>query len=142
MYKIYKILCIVFLISLRLFVSGQNKTQEKVIFGGPEQLPAFKGGYDALNNFIYTNLKYPTNWPADSISGKVYVTFTIDSAGNVVNPKILRGLNPALDTIAIKIFRAMPKWDPARNRNKPVEYQYNFPIRFGEAQKQTKKKKD
>ena len=139
MHKIYNILCILFLISLRLFVFCQNTTQGQPIFAHPEQFPLFRGGDNALYKFIDENLKYPNNWPKDSISGRVYVVFTIDSYGNVLHPKIVRGLNPTLDTIAIKICRAMPKWYPARTGNKPVEFQYNLPIRFGETPKQTKK---
>jgi periplasmic protein TonB len=141
MNNIYNILFILLLICHSLCVFCQNTVTQLELFGQPEELPQFQGGDKALYKFIADNLKYPTNWPKDSISGKVYVGFTIDTSGNILHPKILRGLNPTLDTIAIEIIRAMPKWYPARNRNRPVSMQSFLPIKFGEVPKPTKKKK-
>jgi periplasmic protein TonB len=140
--KVYNIIFILFLICGSLSVFSQNTVKEIGPFGDPEEFPQFHGGDNALYKFIAENLKYPNNWPKDSISGRVYVGFTIDSSGNILYPKIIRGLNPTLDTIAIGIIRGMPKWYPARNGNRPVAMQFCLPIRFGSAPKPTKKKKN
>jgi len=135
----YNILVILLLICHHLCVFSQNTATGLEPSGHPEELPQFRGGDKALYKFITENLKYPANWPKDSISGKVYVGFTIDTSGNILHPKIMRGLHPALDTIAIGIIRVMPKWYPARNGNRPVSMQFCLPIRFGEAPERIKK---
>jgi TonB family protein len=135
----YNFLLILLLICHHVCIFSQNTATGLEPLSHPEELLQFRGGDNALHKFIAENLKYPTNWPQDSIAGKVYVEFTIDTSGNILHPTILRKLHPTLDTIAIGIIRVMPKWYPARNGNRPVSMQYCLPIKFGEAPKRTKK---
>jgi len=106
-----------------------------------EEPPTFPGGEKALFNFINSNKIYPANWCVDSIDGSVFVSFIVDSSGSILNPKVVRGLNPTLDSIALTIIRKMPKWSPGKQRNKPVAVQFNLPIKFGIENKESKHKK-
>jgi len=105
-----------------------------------EEPPTFPGGDKALSNFINSNQVYPDNWRADSVEGRVFVTFIVDSTGSIQNPKILKGLDPTLDSIALMIIRKMPKWVPGKQRNKPVAVQLSLPIKFGSGNKESKNK--
>ena len=60
----------------------------------------------------------------------VYVNFIIDQNGDIVNPKILQGLNDELDSLSLKYVREMPKWKPGEHLEKKVKYSYNLPIHF------------
>ena len=106
-----------------------------------EEQPQFPGGDEARIAFLKENIKPPDNWPPDSITGKVFVTFLVDLEGNIKYPCILRGLNPILDSIAIATVRKMPKWIPAKQRGAPVKVLFNLPINFGQHQKEKKQRR-
>jgi protein TonB len=101
-------------------------------------MPEFPGGEAARVNFMKENIKFPANWPSDSIKGKVFTTFIIDENGNIKCPRILRGINSTLDSIAIAVIKKMPKWSPAKARGVSVSSAFNLPIIFGTKSK-TKK---
>jgi periplasmic protein TonB len=108
------------------------------VFAGPEEMPQFPGGDKARIAFLKENIKLPDNWPPDSITGKVFITFLVDLEGNIKFPCILRGLNPILDSIAIATIRKMPKWTPAKQSGVPVRVQFNLPINFDQYHKEKK----
>ncbi|MCD6111821.1 MAG: TonB family protein, partial [Bacteroidales bacterium] len=60
----------------------------------------------------------------------VYITFVVEPDGSVTHIKILRGIGGGCDEEAIRVIKAMPKWNPGRQRNKPVRVQFNMPIKF------------
>jgi hypothetical protein len=95
-------------------------------------MPQFPGGDYARIAFLKENIKLPDNWPPDSITGKVFLTFLVDEKGNIKYPCIMRGLNPILDSIAIATIRKMPKWIPAKQRGVPVRVQFDLAIKFGQ----------
>jgi periplasmic protein TonB len=103
-----------------------------------ESWPEFPGGEEARINYLKSNVQLPKNWNPDSIAGKVYIQFIVEVNGNIANPKILRGLDPVLDSIAIKAIRNMPKWIPAKQKGKPVACIFNLPINFGTDKKKKK----
>jgi hypothetical protein len=100
-----------------------------------EEMPHFPGGDDARIAFFKENIKLPDQWPPDSITGKVFITFIVDVKGNIKYPCVLRGLNPILDSIAIVSVKKMPNWIPAIQRGVPFAVQFNLPITFGQSNK-------
>jgi len=108
------------------------KQTPKIIFGGHDETPAsFPGGSDAMQNFIYSNLRYPQT---DSLAGKqgsVWVQFTVSSTGKLSDFEIRRSLTPDCDAEALRIVKSMPNWTPGFQYGKPVDIIYLLPIRFG-----------
>jgi len=106
--------------------TNQNSIADStIIFRNGE--PRFPGGNDSLMIFIKKNFVYPTNnfkWNS-SMGTKIIVEFTIDTKGNVLDPKIKQGINPELNEKAIELVKKMPKWIPV---SKPVKYV--LPIRL------------
>jgi len=64
------------------------------------------------------------------IQGTVYVTFVVERNGNVTDVKILRGIGGGCDEEALRVVQNMPKWEPGKQRGKPVRVQFNMPIKF------------
>ncbi|MFZ4521100.1 MAG: energy transducer TonB [Bacteroidales bacterium] len=124
-------------------VKGQTDSSNStgVEIGGTiaDDPPDFPGGYDAMFKYLDLKIKPPAGWRKDSINGKVFVQFLIKSNGDIVNPKLLKGLNPVLDSIALDAIRTMPKWVPAKLRGSPVDYEFNLPVQFGTPDKSKKK---
>jgi len=120
--------------------TSENATQPKTlvavnseleeVYTVVEQIPEFPGGEAALRNFLGKSVKYPPEAIKKGIQGKVFVTFVVAKDGSVVNAKIARGADPMLDTEALRIVNAMPKWSPGKEKGKVVAVQYTIPISF------------
>lgn len=103
---------------------------DTVAFIDPVMMPSFPGGEAELRAFIKANLRYPTEAAKEGIIGDVYTTFEVDPEGNIRDPKVLRGVHPSIDTEALRLLSAMPRWNPGMLNDKPVRVQFTLPIRF------------
>lgn len=95
-----------------------------------EEMPQFPGGDKALIEFIKNELKYPPEAMKNGEQGRVVVQFTVDTLGNVVNPKVLKSVSPSLDREALRIVSKMPKWTPGKLAGKVVNVKYCIPVIF------------
>jgi protein TonB len=97
-----------------------------------EDKPLFNGkpAEEGFREYVGSNTKYPPVAAENGITGRVYVEFTIDKDGTVINVKILRGVDPSLDAEALRVIKASPKWTPGRQRGKTVKVKYQFPVNF------------
>lgn len=103
---------------------------QKEIFTTVEQMPEFPGGQDSLVNYLATNIRYPEAARKDKIEGQVIGQFVVNEAGNVVDVKIVRGLNADFDAETIRVLNNMPDWSPGRQAGKNVSVYYTLPITF------------
>lgn len=103
---------------------------EDTIFRVVEQMPLFPGGDKALIQWIGRNVHYPEVATANGDQGTVYVQFVVGKDGMVTDTRVLRTLSPALDQEALRVINKMPRWEPGRQRGKPVRVSYTVPIRF------------
>lgn len=108
----------------------EEEDEEHPCFLIVEDMPEFPGGTDALLKFISDNIRYPELSRKKKIQGRVIVGFIIDKQGNVIEVKVLRGINAELDAEAIRVIKSMPKWTPGKQRGKPVPVNYTMPIKF------------
>lgn len=116
-------------------VEAVNPSVEPVIFNRdstPEGLnaPVFPGGEESLYKYIAGNIKYPEQAKADGIEGRVVVRFIVMDNGDVVNVEVAKGIGGGCDEEAMRVVKAMPKWQPATYEGKPVNVQYALPITF------------
>lgn len=96
----------------------------------PDSGPQYPGGDKARIEYIVANTPYPEEDRKAGIKGTVYVQFVIESSGKVTNAKILKGVSPLIDKVALNAITNMPDWIPARKGNKPVSYEMTMPIKF------------
>ena len=112
---------------------GQEQTAVKAegadkVFGMVEEQPSFPGGQAALMKYIEENMRCPD--PESDASGRVIVQFVIGKDGTVKDPKVVRGITPALDEEALRLVRNMPKWKPGKQMGETVEVRYTLPVTF------------
>lgn len=112
---------------------GQEQTAVKAenadkVFGMVEEQPSFPGGQSALMKYIEENMRCPD--PESDASGRVIVQFVIGKDGTVKDPKVVRGITPALDEEALRLVRNMPKWKPGKQMGEAVEVRYTLPVTF------------
>ena len=91
-------------------VVEEEEPVEEEIFMVVEQMPEFPGGMAELMKFLSKNIKYPT--------------------GSIVDPVVMRSVDPYLDKEALRVISTMPKWKPGMQRGKAVRVKYTVPVTF------------
>lgn len=87
--------------------------------------PEYPGGFTALKDFLKENIVYP----ADSIEGKVYISFTVDTLGHVTDIKIKKSLSPLADAEVIRVAKLLV-FKPALLEGKPIHSKFSLPVTF------------
>lgn len=93
-------------------------------------MPQYPGGDRELLKFIAQSIKYPTDAQEAGVQGRVICSFVVDKKGNIVEPKIIRGIDPSLDAEALRVIGMMPRWTPGRQDGKAGRVLYTVPITF------------
>ena len=83
-----------------------------------------------MMNFIAKNLKYPKEQLDSGIQGRVVIKFYVDTLGNVCEPTIVRGKDPALDREAIRLVKSFPQFSPGTLNGRKVNVWFTLPIVF------------
>ncbi len=93
-------------------------------------MPQYPGGDHELLKFIAQSIKYPMEAQEAGMQGRVICSFVVDKKGNIVEPKVIRGIDPSLDAEALRVIGMMPRWTPGRQDGKAVRVLYTVPITF------------
>ena len=129
------------------------------IYETPEKRAQFKGGDAACYQFLAQNVKYPQIAVEHAVQGRVMVCFVVNKDGSVCDVTVvsnnaksnvevrdvegekeegaeyitlseLNSARKALEEEAIRVIKAMPKWNPAEEKGKKVRCRYMLPISF------------
>lgn len=107
-----------------------DTTRKENVFICYETPASFRGGYDAMLKFLQENVVYPPKAVKDSVQGKVFVKFVIDSLGYVGEVKVVRSVREDLDSEAVRVVKMMPRFSPARWFGKTVSSKMTLPVTF------------
>ena len=109
----------------------QTKQSDKKTFTVVEEMPEFKGGVSAMMEFLSMNMKYPQAAVKAKLQGRAVVGFVVRKDGTVSDVHITKSAGYAvLDEEAMRVVKAMPAWEPGKQKGKPVNVKYNVPITF------------
>ena len=109
----------------------EEEPEEQTIFEVVEQMPEFpNGGMAGLMQYLSKNIKYPTIAQENGVQGRVIVQFVVNSDGTIVDPVVMRSVDPYLDKEALRVIKMMPKWKPGKQRGKAVRVKYTVPVTF------------
>ncbi|MFA9391175.1 MAG: TonB family protein [Prolixibacteraceae bacterium] len=89
-----------------------------------EDMPQYPGGKEALDQYIRDAAS------KFGLTGKAFVTFTINAKGEVQDAKVVGSTPDQLKAPALKIVKEMQKWKPGMQRGKPVKVSYTVVIEF------------
>lgn len=101
---------------------------------GPAPIQAtYLGGMQQMQQYIRNNTLYPESLKAQKQNGRVTVSFTVDTDGAVINPKVTNSAEvPFMNQEALRVVMTMPDWIPAQDENgKPVQAQHTATVTFG-----------
>ena len=105
--------------------SSAEREQDKV-----DKRAEFTGGMEKLLQFMMQNVKYPKEAEQAGASGTVRVHFIVEKDGTLTDVRVPDSIHPALDAEAIRLVKAMPKWQPAQLKGKPVRSKAMLAIPF------------
>ena len=99
-----------------------------IILRDPQVKAMFPVGVDSLKKFLFENLEYPPIH--GSFQGVVILEFVVETDGSITSVNVLRSLHKILDEEAIRVVKAMPKWNPAQDDGQPCRSYYQLPITY------------
>lgn len=111
-------------------VVEEEEPEEAEIFMVVEEMPEFPGGMAECLKFLGKNIKYPTIAQENCVQGRVIVQFVVNQDGSIVDPVVVRSVDPYLDKEALRVIKTMPKWKPGKQRGKAVRVKYTVPVTF------------
>ena len=97
-----------------------------------EEMPRFPGDDKALKEYLNNNLSVPEKYKNMDVNAeyRVFVRFVVAEDGSVTNVELAKS-NPSkqdLNEEALRVVKAMPKWNPGKMDGKPVKAYFNLPI--------------
>jgi protein TonB len=110
----------------------EEKAEE--IFTIVEEKPEFPGGIQAFYQYVSDELKYPARALRMQIQGRVFVQFVVEKDGSVGQVQVVKGIGAGCDEEALRVMRAVPKFNPGKQRGRPVRVRMVLPINFKLAQ--------
>lgn len=99
--------------------------EEEDFFMVVEQMPEPIGGIAAVQKLV----KYPEMARRAGIEGRVTVQFIVNEAGQVENPRVIRGIGGGCDEAALEAVKKA-KFTPGMQRGRPVRVQFSLPVIF------------
>lgn len=109
----------------------QTQQPDTKTFTVVEEMPKFKGGDTKLLEFLSMNVKYPQTAVKAKQQGIAIVGFVVRKDGTIGDVHITKSAGHAvLDKEAMRVVKAMPAWEPGKQKGKPVDVKYNVPITF------------
>lgn len=112
-------------------LQAEEEEVEEEIFVIVEDMPKFKGGdINTFREWVQKRVRYPELAAENGIQGRVFITFVVETSGNVSNVTVSRSVDALLDEAAKEAVSASPKWEPGMQRGRPVRVRYSIPIIF------------
>ena len=102
----------------------------QIVFDVVEQMPMFPGGPAALKEYLAKNVKYPIPAQENGISGRVVISFVVETDGSITQVQVAKPVDPLLDKEAARVVSSMPKWVPGQQNGQKVRVKYNVPVNF------------
>lgn len=114
----------------RHFEDGQQ-ISENGIYTVKDDTAMYKAGIAEFYKYLLRELKYPFMTRLKGRHGKVFVQFTIDKDGNLINPTFLVSLDkPTERKIKKVLLSTSGQWNPAKYKGKNVGSMLTLPVIF------------
>ena len=132
--------CSVFLLSGTLLALSLNNsafaqapaTPSKTVYTYVEQMPQLPGGggQAAIVTAIQQHVVYPPQALRARVEGRVFVNFTVAATGLVENVAVVKGIQPACDSVVMRAVQQLPRFTPGRQAGRAVAVQFTVPVTF------------
>lgn len=113
--------------SIISFVERPEDTDS--IFFIVEKKPEPINGFSDFYKILSKNLKYPRQARQSGVEGKVFIEFIINKSGEPTDLKVIKSIGAGCDEEAVRVL-SLTKWEPGKQRGKPVRVKMTLPIYF------------
>ncbi len=93
-------------------------------------MPQYPGGDIALLKYIAVNTQYPKEAKDKGIMGRVIIRFKVSADGSVANATVIKGVDPLLDSEAVRVVNTLSNFTPGQYNGENVPVWYMVPITF------------
>ena len=90
-----------------------------------DQMPVFPG--DTLEKYVQQNVHYPEGSRKE---GATWVRFVVNTDGSISDAEITKAMGKEYDAEALRVIRAMPKWQPGMQNGTAVKVWMKVPVKF------------
>lgn len=111
-------------------LANDLSTSEVEGFGAVDEIADFPGGIAAFKEYLKKSIRYPQQAQRVYAQGKVYVQFLVNTDGSSTNFSVIKGIGFGLDEEAVRVLKAVPKWNPAKHDGTQVKSRFTVPIYF------------
>jgi len=126
------------LVLLLIFIAAKAQKTDSLkraptdttVFTSVEKLPEFPGGNNEFFKYLQKNIHYPLEARSIQKQGKVIVQMIVEKDGSLSHIKVMRKFFPSLDTEAVRVVSASPKWNPGMQNGFSLRVMYIVPITF------------
>lgn len=95
-----------------------------------EQQAEFPGGPGAFSRFLEVTVKRPYKARLANADCEVSVSFAVNTDGSIEDVQVLKGVGFGCDEEAIRVIKAMPRWNPGMQSGRAVRSRFILPIKF------------
>ena len=103
---------------------------QDTIYEKADVYPEFKGGQQAMIQYLIEHITYPEEEKAKGVEGTVYCSFVVTNKGKITEPKIVKPVNVAMEEEVLGVVSEMPDWKPGEKDGKKVNVRYILPVAF------------
>lgn len=122
------------LISFLLFGFGtygqQNDSEVYSDLNRIDKKPEYVGGFEALNEFIGSELKYPEQAKKNKTEGTVIVWFIVEKDGTTSSASADNRIGNGCEEEAVRVVSLLGPWTPGMKDGQAVRVSYKIPIKF------------
>lgn len=95
-------------------------------------MPQFPGGSNALGNYIRDNYRITDRMYDYAKEVELVLQFVINRNGDISDIQVLKCSHPGLgaEQEAIRMYKSMPKWQPAQHHGRPANIRLKQPIKI------------
>jgi len=101
------------------------KTDSSKVYVVAEEMPVLVGGLDAIQQEI----QYPKIAKMAGIEGRVFLQFTVDAQGKVVNPEVVKGIGAGCDEEALRALQTAT-FKPGKQAGETIPVKMSIPVTF------------
>lgn len=96
-----------------------------------ETMPRFQGkDLHAFRTWVQERVRHPKRALKRGISGRVIVSFVIDTTGRLAQIQVLLSPDQLLSDEAVRVLKRSPRWEPGRRNGRKVPIKYTMPVDF------------
>lgn len=92
--------------------------------------PRYPGGDEMRLNYLRRNVRYPDAALKGQVQGVVMVVFVVETDGSITQVDVARPIGGGCDEEAIRVTKAMPRWEPGKRNGLAVRVMVRMPIVF------------